>query len=202
MRSRLEMRINPSRVPDQAAAPLGSGRTGYAAGVDCDRWPTTGGCGICRRARIADDLQPASLLHAGSGDGTEAAGEHFAEGLYLSGGNFFTQCEAEGFRRITYFLDRPDVMARYRATITAMREISGAAVQRQPGRPAASWRRPPLRELGRPVPQAQLPVRAGRRRPGAAARQHITRSGAQGRAAAGLCRAGRPRQERPRDACR
>ena len=33
------------------------------------------------------------------------------EGLYLSSGNFCTQCEAEGFRRITYFLDRPDVMA-------------------------------------------------------------------------------------------
>ncbi len=33
------------------------------------------------------------------------------EGLYQSSGNFCTQCEAEGFRRITYFLDRPDVMA-------------------------------------------------------------------------------------------
>jgi len=40
-------------------------------------------------------------------------------GLYLSGGNFCTQCEPEGFRRITYFIDRPDVMARYTATITA-----------------------------------------------------------------------------------
>jgi len=34
------------------------------------------------------------------------------EGLYKSGGNYCTQCEAEGFRGITYFLDRPDVMAR------------------------------------------------------------------------------------------
>ena len=41
------------------------------------------------------------------------------EGLYTSGGNFCTQCEAEGFRRITYFLDRPDVMARYSTTIIA-----------------------------------------------------------------------------------
>jgi aminopeptidase N len=40
-------------------------------------------------------------------------------GLYLSGDTFCTQCEAEGFRRITYFLDRPDVMARYRTTIVA-----------------------------------------------------------------------------------
>ena len=36
-------------------------------------------------------------------------------GLYVSQGAFFTQCEAEGFRRITYFLDRPDVMAVYTA---------------------------------------------------------------------------------------
>jgi aminopeptidase N len=40
-------------------------------------------------------------------------------GLYMSGGNFCTQCEPEGFRRITYFIDRPDVMARYTTTITA-----------------------------------------------------------------------------------
>lgn len=41
------------------------------------------------------------------------------EGLYVSGGNFCTQCEAEGFRRITYMLDRPDVMARYTTTVRA-----------------------------------------------------------------------------------
>src|SRR5207247_1724561 len=34
-------------------------------------------------------------------------------GLYRSGASYCTQCEAEGFRRITYFLDRPDVMAVY-----------------------------------------------------------------------------------------
>ncbi|HEY7610992.1 MAG TPA: aminopeptidase N [Alphaproteobacteria bacterium] len=42
-------------------------------------------------------------------------------GLYRSIGVFCTQCEAEGFRRITYFLDRPDVMATYRTTIRADR---------------------------------------------------------------------------------
>lgn len=40
-------------------------------------------------------------------------------GLYVSNGSFFTQCEAEGFRRITYFLDRPDVMASYTVTLRA-----------------------------------------------------------------------------------
>ncbi len=43
-------------------------------------------------------------------------------GLYKSSGNFCTQCEAEGFRRITYFADRPDVMARYRVRIEADEE--------------------------------------------------------------------------------
>ncbi|MGI9494020.1 MAG: aminopeptidase N, partial [Geminicoccaceae bacterium] len=41
------------------------------------------------------------------------------EGLYVSNHIFCTQCEAEGFRKITYFLDRPDVMARYRTRIEA-----------------------------------------------------------------------------------
>ncbi len=41
------------------------------------------------------------------------------EGLYRSSGNYCTQCEAEGFRRITYFLDRPDVMSRYTVKIVA-----------------------------------------------------------------------------------
>jgi len=40
-------------------------------------------------------------------------------GLYVSQGTFFTQCEAEGFRRITYFPDRPDVMATYTVTLRA-----------------------------------------------------------------------------------
>jgi aminopeptidase N len=40
-------------------------------------------------------------------------------GLYTSAGGLFTQCEAEGFRRITYFLDRPDVMAIYTVTLRA-----------------------------------------------------------------------------------
>ncbi len=40
-------------------------------------------------------------------------------GLYKSGDAFCTQCEAEGFRRITYYLDRPDVLARFETRITA-----------------------------------------------------------------------------------
>lgn len=43
-------------------------------------------------------------------------------GLYVSEGTFFTQCESEGFRRITYFLDRPDVMAMYSVTLRANKQ--------------------------------------------------------------------------------
>ena len=43
-------------------------------------------------------------------------------GLYVSNGNFFTQCEAEGFRKITFFPDRPDVMAKYRVMLRADKE--------------------------------------------------------------------------------
>lgn len=40
-------------------------------------------------------------------------------GLYTSNGNYCTQCESHGFRRITYFLDRPDIMSVFTTTITA-----------------------------------------------------------------------------------
>jgi aminopeptidase N len=41
------------------------------------------------------------------------------EGLYMSGGRFCTQCEAEGFRKITYWPDRPDVLSRFTVRIEA-----------------------------------------------------------------------------------
>ncbi len=43
-------------------------------------------------------------------------------GLYYVDGTFLTQCEAEGFRRITYYIDRPDVLARYTVTVHAPEE--------------------------------------------------------------------------------
>lgn len=58
-------------------------------------------------------------------------------GLYVSGGNFFTQCEAQGFRRITFFPDRPDVMSRYTTTI-----VGTCPVMLSNGNPG------PMRDLG------------------------------------------------------
>jgi len=62
------------------------------------------------------------------------------EGLYQSGDLLCTQCEAEGFRRITYFLDRPDVMARYTTTLIADRT-----------------RFPVLLSNGNPIARVELP---------------------------------------------
>lgn len=44
------------------------------------------------------------------------------EGLYKSSGMFCTQCEAEGFRKITYYLDRPDVMSKFTTTVSANKQ--------------------------------------------------------------------------------
>ena len=66
-----------------------------------------------------DDLPAECVLETRVRISPEANTE--LSGLYLSGGNYFTQCEAEGFRRITYFPDRPDVMSRYTVTIEADR---------------------------------------------------------------------------------
>ena len=66
-----------------------------------------------------DDVPDAAVLEIDTRIDPAANSE--LSGLYTSGGAFFTQCEAEGFRRITYFPDRPDVMARYTTTIVADR---------------------------------------------------------------------------------
>ncbi|HTI67219.1 MAG TPA: aminopeptidase N [Caulobacteraceae bacterium] len=80
----------------------------------------------------------------------DPAGNTFLEGLYLSGGRFCTQCEAEGFRKITWFPDRPDVLARYTVRIEADRALerllsNGNRVesgQLDDGRHYAVWRDP------------------------------------------------------------
>jgi aminopeptidase N len=73
------------------------------------------------------------------------------EGLYLSSGVFCTQCEPEGFRRITYFPDRPDVLTQYTVTLRADRGhypvllSNGNLVESgtlAEGRPFATWRDP------------------------------------------------------------
>lgn len=69
------------------------------------------------------------------------------EGLYLSGGMFCTQCEPEGFRHITWYPDRPDVMAPFRVTILSDQPVllsNGNPVASGPGRAVwhDPWRKP------------------------------------------------------------
>lgn len=75
------------------------------------------------------------------------------EGLYVSGGNFCTQCEAEGFRGITFFPDRPDVMARYTTKLVADRakfpvllsngnKVAEGVCEKDAGRHFALWEDP------------------------------------------------------------
>jgi aminopeptidase N len=120
-------------------------------------------------------------------------------GLFVSEDTFFTQCEAEGFRRITYFLDRPDVMADLHGDLARRQgPLPGAAVQREPARAGRSRQWPPQRQVGRPLPQAQLPVRAGGRRPGGA-RAEDRDALRQGAPAAGVRAPRRPGKDRTRD---
>jgi aminopeptidase N len=119
VRSRLAVRRNPAR-PDAAAMPL-DGRELELVSVKIDGRSLTSadytlddesltlpGLGARAKLEIVTRIKPAKNLSF--------------MGLYCSNGNFFTQCEAEGFRKITYFPDRPDVMAKYTVTIAGDRE--------------------------------------------------------------------------------
>jgi aminopeptidase N len=81
----------------------------------------------------------------------DPAGNTALEGLYVSGGRFCTQCEAEGFRKITYFIDRPDNLAIYDVRIEADAKnyptllSNGDLIESGPledGRHFALWRDP------------------------------------------------------------
>ena len=75
------------------------------------------------------------------------------EGLYKSGRMFCTQCEAEGFRRITFYLDRPDVMSRFITTVVADAEryhtllsngncVARGVIEEDPSRHWVRWEDP------------------------------------------------------------
>ncbi len=81
-------------------------------------------------------------------------GNKALEGLYLSSDMFCTQCEAQGFRRITYFPDRPDVMSRYEVTLIGDKKkypvllSNGNLIDKgehEDGRHWAKWQDPSLK---------------------------------------------------------
>ncbi len=79
--------------------------------LDADAWVIEGE--HLTIADVPDRFRFESVVRIHPEDNTQL------EGLYASRTGYFTQCEAEGFRRITWFIDRPDVMTRYTTTITA-----------------------------------------------------------------------------------
>ncbi len=120
VRSRLAVRRNPGAASGQALHLDGSGQPVRAIALDgaalgANRWR------LDNASLVIDDVPDACVLEIETV--IDPAANTELSGLYVSNGAFFTQCEAEGFRHITYFPDRPDVMARYTVTITADRNV-------------------------------------------------------------------------------
>ena len=116
VRAKLKVRRNPAAAPAADLVLDGRGLDTHAVRIDGE--PVAGNrVEIAAETLTIRDAPDAFVLD------TEVAvrpGENKSlEGLYGSSGNLCTQCEAEGFRKITWFLDRPDVMARYRTRIAA-----------------------------------------------------------------------------------
>jgi len=116
----LVLRRNPAY--GDLSAPLrldGEGLTLLSLRVDGNALPPTAFTVDAHGGLVIPDLPEVCILQTEVRIAPDANTE--LSGLYVSGGNFFTQCEAEGFRRITFFPDRPDVMARFTVTLEADR---------------------------------------------------------------------------------
>jgi aminopeptidase N len=119
--ARLAFRRNPGAAPQDRAAPLVlDGEQQDQIRVDLDGVPVAA-------PRLRIDAESLTLLDPPAAgtltvESRNAPARNVAlEGLYVSSGVFCTQCEAEGFRRITFFPDRPDVLARHTVTLRADR---------------------------------------------------------------------------------
>lgn len=116
--STLTLRRNPERPAGQPLVLDGAGLELVELRIDGRRLPAD---------EYRRDRHGLTIPDFGDGGRVEIANRIYPatntalEGLYQSGDILCTQCEAEGFRRITYFIDRPDVMATYTTTIVADR---------------------------------------------------------------------------------
>ena len=119
VRAALDVRRDPAAAPGTALVLQGEGLETASvrldgAPLDPGRWSATEHELTVRDAPAAFRLETEVVIRPQANTALS--------GLYTSAGNFCTQCEAEGFRRITWFLDRPDVMATYRVRIEADEE--------------------------------------------------------------------------------
>ncbi|MDK1025517.1 MAG: aminopeptidase N [Gammaproteobacteria bacterium] len=115
--ARLKMRRNPES--EQQGTPLvldGAGMELQSVAID-ERQLNSNEYGVTDENLTLYDLPGEFLLETTVA--IKPQHNTALEGLYKSGDMFCTQCEAEGFRNITYYLDRPDVMSRFKTTIVA-----------------------------------------------------------------------------------
>jgi aminopeptidase N len=120
VRARLQMRANPD-VPGRPAALLLDGRQLELLDVKLDGRQLAAGEYVVGSEGLTipgvPDRFALETLVVIAPDANTAL-----EGLYRASGIFCTQCEAQGFRKITYYPDRPDVMARYTTTLVGDRD--------------------------------------------------------------------------------
>jgi len=117
VRTRLQLRPNPAA---EAAAPVVLEGDGLElVGLAIDGQPVPADQYLASPDRLTIVQPPAGPFRLEIETRVNPSANTQLMGLYRSSGNFCTQCEAEGFRRITYFPDRPDVMAVYTTRIDA-----------------------------------------------------------------------------------
>jgi len=117
--SRLHLRRNPSADPAEPLRLDGEQLELISVALDSGPLAESDVRADAQGLRISGELPGSFVLHVKNRIRPRA--NTALMGLYASNGSLFTQCEAEGMRRITYMLDRPDVLARYEVLLKADR---------------------------------------------------------------------------------
>ncbi len=138
VRARLAIRRNPARALEGPVDLFLHGRALklVSAAIDGEAFDrSTLSLTDAGLAVAADDLPDGPFIWECETE-LDPASNTALEGLYLSKGAFFTQCEAEGFRKITYYPDRPDVMSVFHVRVEADKATSPVLLSN--GNPVAS----------------------------------------------------------------
>jgi hypothetical protein len=126
VRSKLTIRPNPAHRGKPGALKL-DGEHLKLQSIKLDGKPLTAGQYRQSATRLALPKVPDALFTLETVVTVNPEANTALQGLYRSRGIFCTQCEAEGFRRITFFLDRPDVLSVSWATETPLRPANSTA---------------------------------------------------------------------------
>ena len=165
VKSRLSMRPNPAAEAPSSSLTL-DGEQMDLVGLALNGEPLARGDYTLTETTLTIDKVPSGPFTLDIETTCDPDANTSLSGLYRSSGNYCTQCEAEGFRRITYYLDRPDVLARFTIRMEARR--SDAPVLLSNGNLTASG---PVDGTERhfavwkdPFPKPSYPFRPRRRR--------------------------------------